>query len=311
MNSTQIKCFLALSETLNFTKAASRLYLTQPALSRQIVTLEQELNTLLLIRDSKNVRLTPAGTLLANELGEIYTSLEALISRVQTVGMGYSGMLTVGVLEGQWMGDTLTQLCRTFIQRYPNIDFRLQQGSFSLLRQQLTDGKIDAAITLEFDIRDMPGVVWKVLEEDSAVFAVSRSLRLAQKETVRIEDILQETIIAISPQDSRAGHDKLMNYLKKQGGPSQRILCAPNFSTLTLWVEAGLGVGIMNNSSALAKNTAVRLLPEVPLDDASNCVVWRQNSINPAVDLFVEMLDDWFPKDPESLHGHQAETMQH
>ena len=69
MNSTQIKCFLALSETLNFTKAASRLYLTQPALSRQIVTLEQELNTLLFIRDSKNVSLTPAGALLSSELG--------------------------------------------------------------------------------------------------------------------------------------------------------------------------------------------------------------------------------------------------
>ena len=87
MNSTQIKCFLALSETLNFTKAASRLYLTQPALSRQIVTLEQELNTLLFIRDSKNVSLTPAGALLSSELGGIYASLEALVSRVQTVGL--------------------------------------------------------------------------------------------------------------------------------------------------------------------------------------------------------------------------------
>ncbi len=299
MNSTQIKCFLALSETLNFTKAASRLYLTQPALSRQIVTLEQELNTLLFIRDSKNVSLTPAGALLSSELGDIYASLEALVSRVQTVGQGYSGMLTVGVLEGQWMGDALTRLCRAFMKRYPNIDFRLQQGSFSLLRQQLADGKIDAAITLEFDIREMPGVVWKVFEEDSAVFAVSRSLRLARQETIRIEDVLQETIIAISPQDSRTGHDKLMNYLKKQGGPRQRVLCAPNFSTLTLWVEAGLGVGIMNNSSSLANNAAVRLIPEIPLDDANNCVVWRQNSTNPAVDLFVEMLDSWFPMEQE------------
>ena len=116
MNSTQIKCFLALSETLNFTKAASRLYLTQPALSRQIVTLEQELNTLLFIRDSKNVSLTPAGALLSSELGDIYASLEALVSRVQTVGQGYSGMLTVGVLEGQWMGDALTRLCRAVMK---------------------------------------------------------------------------------------------------------------------------------------------------------------------------------------------------
>ena len=105
MNTTQIKCFLALSETLNFTKAAARLYLSQPALSRQIATLEQELNTLLLIRDSKNVRLTPAGALLAEELSGLNTALEDLISRTKAMGMGYSGSLTIGVLEGQWMDD--------------------------------------------------------------------------------------------------------------------------------------------------------------------------------------------------------------
>lgn len=297
MNSTQIKCFLALSETLNFTKAASRLYLSQPALSRQIVTLEQELNTQLFIRDSKSVRLTPAGTVLAGELGDINDALENLVARVQTVSLGYNGILTVGVLEGQWMGGTLSQMCQTFLQRYPNIDFRLYQGSFSQLRQQLIDGKIDAAITLEFDIRDMPGMVWRVLEEDVAVFAVSRSLRIAQKEVVRIEDVLRETIIVISPKDSRTGHDKLMSYLKKQGGLPQRVLSAPNFSTMTLWVEAGLGVGIMNNSSALAKNTTVRFLSEIPLDDASTCIVWRQNKQNPAVDLFLEMLDTYFSRE--------------
>ena len=297
MNSTQIKCFLALSETLNFTKAASRLYLTQPALSRQIVALEQEMNTLLFIRDSKSVRLTPAGAVLAGELGDISDALEDLVVRAQTVALGYTGMLTVGVLEGQWMGDALSQLCCAFLRRYPNIDFRLQQGSFSQIRQQLIDGKIDAAVTLEFDIREVHGLVWRVLEKDVAVFAVSRSLPLARKVAVRIEDVLDETIIAISPKDSRAGHDKLMNYLKKLGGASQKVLCAPNFSTMTLGVEAGVGVGIMNNSSALAKNTTVRLLPEIPLDDASTCVVWRQNSTNPAVNLFMEMVDGWFPKE--------------
>ena len=55
----------------------------------------------------------------------------------------------------------------------------------------------------------------------------------------------------------------------------------------------------MNNSSSLANNAAVRLIPEIPLDDANNCVVWRQNSTNPAVDLFVEMLDSWFPMEQE------------
>ena len=71
MNTTQVKCFLALADTLNYTRAAMRLYMSQPSLSRRIVSLEQELNTQLVIRDQKQVRLTPAGALLARELGGI------------------------------------------------------------------------------------------------------------------------------------------------------------------------------------------------------------------------------------------------
>ena len=293
MNTTQIKCFLALSETLNFTKAAARLYLSQPALSRQISTLEQELNTLLLIRDSKNVRLTPAGTLLASELGGLYASLEDLIARTKTVGMGYSGSLTIGVLESQWMGGTYTRLCRDFIKRYPSIDFRLQQGSFGQLRQQLIDGRIDAAITLEFDIQDMSGVVWRVFEQDNAVFAASTSLPVCRKEVVKAEDLAGETLLLISQEDSRAGHDKLLEQLKRLGWVPDNIRIGPNFATITLWIEAGLGIGVVNHFSALTKNPSIRLLSEIPVGDASACVVWRKNNLNPAIALFAELLEGW------------------
>ena len=293
MNTTQIKCFLALSETLNFTKAAARLYLSQPALSRQIATLEQELNTLLLIRDSKNVRLTPAGALLAEELSGLNTALEDLISRTKAMGMGYSGSLTIGVLEGQWLGDTFSQLCRAFIKQYSGIDFHLQQGSFSQLRQQLNDGKIDAAITLEFDIRDMSGVVWQVFEPDSAVFAASSSLPICRRKKVTLEALMAETLLLISPEDSKTGHDSLLSDLKNRGYHPRSVRLAPNFSTLTLWIEAGLGVGVVNHFSALTKNPTIRLLTEIPLGDASPCIVWRRDNLNPSIALFAEMVKAW------------------
>ena len=296
MNTTQIKCFLALSETLNFTKAAARLYLSQPALSRQISTLEQELNTLLLIRDSKNVRLTPAGTLLASELGGLYASLEDLITRTKTVGMGYSGSLTIGVLESQWMGGIYSQLCRDFIKQYPSIDFRLQQGSFGHLRQQLIDGRIDAAITLEFDIQDMSGVVWRVFEQDNAVFAASRSLPVCRKEAVKPEDLSGETLLLISQEDSRVGHDKLREQLKLVRGVPDVSRSGPNLAPITLAIEAGLGIGVINHFSALTKNPSIRLLSEIPVGDASACVVWKKNNMNPAIALFAELLEGWSDK---------------
>lgn len=292
MNTTQIKCFLTLADTLNFTKAAAKLYMSQPALSRQIVTLEQEINSLLFVRDQKSVRLTPAGALLAKELGDIQASLNDLITRVQTVGMGYTGTLTIGVLEGQWMGEEFTNLYRRFMDTYPNVDFRMVQGSFGALRRQLDSGEIDIAITLEFDVAGLDNILFRKLSEDQAVFAISKERPLAQKEVITFEDLASETMLAISPDDCRMGADMLFNDLRAAGVSVPSVRYAPNLSTVMLWVEAGLGVGIINHQSNLARNPNIRLISEIPLKDASPCVAWRKDNLNPAIALFEQMMEE-------------------
>ena len=296
MNTTQIKCFLTLAETLNFTKAAARLYISQPALSRQISTLEQEINSLLFIRDQKSVRLTPAGALLASELGGIQSALDHLVARVQTVGMGYTGTLTIGVLEGQWMGEEFTNLYRRFMDTYPNIDFRMGQGSFGALRRQLDSGEIDIAITLEFDVLGIEDILFRPLTRDQAVFAISKERPLAQKETITFEDLVSETFLVISPDDCRMGGDLLFDHLREQKLMPRNIRYAPNLSTVMLWVEAGLGVGIINHQSNLARNPNIRLISEIPLKDASPCVAWKKDNLNPAIALFDQTMETyWSP----------------
>lgn len=296
MNTTQIKCFLTLADTLNFTKAAAKLYISQPALSRQISTLEQEINSLLFIRDQKSVRLTPAGALLAKELGGIQASLEELITRVQTVSMGYTGTLTIGVLEGQWMGEEFTNLYRRFMDAYPNIDFRMGQGSFGALRRQLESGEIDIAITIEFDVAGLEEFVYRPIGRDQAVFAISRERPLARKDVISFEDLASETLLVISPEDCRMGTDLLFSDLRAVGVSVPSVRYAPNLSTVMLWVEAGLGVGIINHQSNLARNPNVRLISEIPLKDASPCVAWRKDNLNPAIALFDQMMEEYWNK---------------
>lgn len=294
LNTTQIKCFLTLADTLNFTKAAARLYISQPALSRQISTLEQEINSLLFIRDQKSVRLTPAGALLASELGGIQASLENLITRVQTLGMGYTGTLTIGILEGQWMGEEFTNLYRRFMDTYPSIDFRMSQGSFGALRRQLDSGEIDIAITLEFDVAGLEHILYRPLSRDQAVFAISKERPLAQKETITFEDLVSETLLVISPEDCRMGSELLFGHLRDMNLKAPSIRYAPNLSTVMLWVEAGLGVGIINHQSNLARNPNVRLISEIPLKDASPCVAWKKENLNPAIALFDQLMEQYW-----------------
>ena len=292
MNTTQIKCFLALAGTLNFTKAAEQLYMSQPGLSRQISTMERDLNTQLFIRDQKSVRLTPAGALLAQELGSIEQAYDRLIARVRSVGMGYSGSLALGILEGQWVGPEFTDFCRKFMDSYPNIDLQIQQGSFSDLRRKLTSGEIDVAMTIQFDIEDMEGIVSRLYDSDRAVFAVSRRLPLGQKERITPEDLMDGTFLLISPEDSRVGTELTLEHFRKLGRSPRRIRYAPNQSTMMLWIEAGLGVGVINHQSSIASNPSVRLIHEIPLQGANTMMAWKKENLNPAIALFDQALSE-------------------
>jgi len=294
MNRMQIKCFLALAQTQNFTKAAEQLYISQPGLSHQIVSLERELNIQLFVRNQKMVRLTPAAKLLAKELPDLDREYEDLIRRVQTVGMGHSGSLTIGILEGQWVGGSFADLCCAFMQKYPNIDLQLRFGTFSDLRCWLSQGDVDVALTLQFDIADVSDLQWRAYDNDYARFAVSRRLPLGQKEVIALEDVMEETLLLISPEDSRAGAVLSREFVKNSGLAPKNIRYAPNLSTIMLWIEAGLGVGIINHHSNIASNPMVRLIEEVELSEAgaNSCLVWKKECLNPAVDLFVRMVND-------------------
>ena len=290
MNTTQIRCFLAVAETLNFTKAASQLFISQPGLSRQIVSLERELNTLLFIRDKRTVRLTPAAAVLVKELENFENRLEEIIRKVQKVGQGYSGTLKIGSLGGQYIDETLADKFMNFMSDNPNIDLVFRQGSFKDLREWLISGDIDIAVTLNFDIMEMQDVVVNEYQKDSPVFAISKYTKVGRKRKITLEDLAEETLIMISPEDSRAGYELAQAFLKKQAVHFSDTRYAPNLATVMMWIEAGQGVSIINHTSNITTKSSIRLLDEIvidPTDSASDCFAWKNNNYNPAIPLFV------------------------
>lgn len=289
MNTTQIKCFLAVAETLNFTKAANQLFISQPGLSRQITSLEQELNTLLFLRDNHNVRLTPAAAVLVKELENFETRLEDIIHKVQRVGHGYSGSLTIGTLCGQYLDDELTDMFMKFMKSNPSIDMTFKQGSFRELREWVTGGDIDIAVTLSFDVANMQGIAIKEYRKDAPVFAISRYTENGRKENLTLDDLKDETLILISPEDSRAGFELMRAFLKKNSVQFQNIRYAPNLATMLMWVEAGQGVAVINHASNITAKSSIRLMDDIIIDSSKNdfsCFVWKTDNYNPAIALF-------------------------
>ena len=290
MNTTQIKCFLTVAETLNFTKAAKQLFMTQPGLSRYITSLERELNVLLFVRDKQRVRLTPAGALLAQELSDFENRMDEIINKVQKIGEGYSGTLTIGTLCGQWFENVLMDTCNDFISDNPNISLSFQQGSFRDLREWLISGKIDIAMTLEFDIRNLDDVLFERYAEDVPILGISRHRKLADKPDLTAEEMLKEPLIVISPDDSRAGYEMLMNAVRLTGANKRDIRYAPNLATLMMLIEAGQGVGVINHGSSITHNENIRVVELSADPSASSCAAWLKSNFNPAISIFMDTL---------------------
>lgn len=291
MNTTQIKYFLAVARTLNFTEAAKRLYISQPALSKQITVMERELNMQLFIRDQKKVRLTPAGAVLFKELPKLEAHYEEILHKTNVANSGRSGELSIGLLQGQMVGDTFTRIYSLFAQKYPNISVRLCRDSFSGLRRQMDEGTIDLAITLDFDIAGLPNLQYEVLEVCPAIGAVAKTHPIAEKEITSWADLKGQTLIALKEDDSYAS-DKMIIEDCKAAGFTPTILYASSLETAMLWTEAGLGITIVNSMNNLTQNPNIKMLTDLPCKNTTSVMAWKQDNINPTIALFTNFYNE-------------------
>jgi DNA-binding transcriptional LysR family regulator len=135
----QMRTFLAVADCLNFTKAAERLYLSQPTVSRQIQSLEEECKTPLLVRTRKEVRLTPAGAIMVSHLKKSLEEIEAGLEEIQASSNGITGKLNIGVLEGFETEPRVLKLLVEFGKKYSELTVNINYCSFGELRRGLKD----------------------------------------------------------------------------------------------------------------------------------------------------------------------------
>ena len=151
---SQIKCFLAAADCLSFTKAAERLYLSQPVLSRQIAGMEEELGIDLFVREKKSVHLTPAGEAMREGLSQLADDYSLLVERAMAIHKGFEGRLNIGMIEGQLICPPYSIALNRFRDKFPNVQVNLSKHTLSGLRRSLDRGDVDIAFTASFEISD-------------------------------------------------------------------------------------------------------------------------------------------------------------
>lgn len=287
MNFTQIKYFITLAKCMSFTKAASQLYVTQPALSRQIQAMEQELNLILFMRNNKSVKLTPAAQILLKEFEKIYNDYNLAVVKAQNSFEGMLGELNIGILDGAKVGDLFPEVLQYFAKYYTNVKINLRNYSFNGLIEGLYNNTLDLIITLKFDVVGRERILYRVIENTKDHVVVHKSHRFAEAKFVKLSDFREDIIMMVDTDDSEQSSKLILDECKREGFVP-KVKFAPSIQAEMLWVEAGVGVCILDSRNILRDNPAVRFLEVDTISDPSLTLAWNIDNYNPMKQIFID-----------------------
>ena len=290
MTFKQLEYFAAVARTLSFTEAANEVFVSQPALSRGIVSLENELGVSLLNRNHHTVSLTPAGTLLASELPDLRKELDRVITLVRQTENGLMGRLNIGVLEEQQLDEVMQVTFNYFAQSLPLVEFTPVRMDGRDLLDELNRNRLDIIFSMDFGLSDNPDL--DVLQLDSVPFCmlVPPDHRMANKNSASLGDFEQDTII-IDEGQKLTGEAAFLQSCFRQAGVNPNIKMAANIHTRLLWTESGFGVSMFNASNRACGSTSVRAVPLNDVPNARLVLAWKKESQNPSLRIFTHLAE--------------------
>ncbi len=293
MNLRHLKYFSALAECLHFGKAAERLFMTQPPLSRQIKELETELGVTLFHRDKRNVSLTLQGEFLYAESQKLFGQLEGIKRSIKLIDQGVVGQIRIGYV-GAAMHCVLPDLLVGLIKTYPDINTILSELSTEHQVQAIKSGQLDVGfVRTPIHLDDL--AVESVYEEKFAL-VLPKDSQFDKAEPVQLRQMANEPFIAFARECGPALVDSIINICNKCGFSPHIVHETSQINTIIRLVESGLGYAIVPASVQRGYNLQVRFIALEEFEERAHLsMVYRAVDMNPVVRNFVE-----------SVTGHDA-----
>jgi DNA-binding transcriptional LysR family regulator len=286
----QLRYFVAVAELLHFTRAARRLHMAQPPLSRQIRALELELGVQLFTRISGRVRLTHAGTIFLEESRAVLQRAEQAVRAAKDADAGRTGTVRLGI--GLGLGETASRVINRHLQHCPNIEIDVVNLPSGLQGDALIGHKIDVGF-LRPPI-DQEQLMSQRIRTERLSVVLRRSSPLAAHRRLHLRQLARETLLLIAPEISPGVYEKTLA-LYRLAGIAPRIVpteSTPLDEAGAVLVDAGKGIYIAVGSHPCHPSFAEKLTV-IPLSDANATVevhvAWRRSEQARAVLKFVEL----------------------
>lgn len=290
MTFNQINYFLTIAKHLNFTQAASELFVAQSTLSRSMAALEAEIGVKLLQRDFHNVTLTAAGELMYCEMEKIMAEIGIVVHRVQAVANNEDNKLTIGILAGQEVDSSVLFALKKLSDDFPDFDLEIRKMLHQELVDELKANKLDIAETV-ISVDDVfDDEIGCLVIERSNIYLAARTDDLLWKKSPTISDI--DGRVLLVPPDYHMGAVSIPQLIKN-AQVNALLKVTSDMESQSLWVEAGMGVTLCNKrhvicSSKNLKPIAVAQMNELP--EVCIALLWNKNCHPPILDSMLNYL---------------------
>ncbi|SMG54978.1 LysR family transcriptional regulator [Paraburkholderia susongensis] len=282
-----LRYFVTLAETRHFGRAAARLNLSQPPLSRQLAALEASLGVTLVERNPRSVTLTAAGERFYADALAILASVEQAVSNAQAAAHGEAGKLAIGFTMCSAYS-VVPGYARAFGAAYPEVGLKLREVVSNDLAAQLLAGQIDAAIMFP-NVPDK-GLETRTILSEPLCVALSRSHPRARARRLKIGQLAGEPFVLASEEVAPSLRATILEHCRSGGfEPDIRFEVQLQQTVLSL-VDEGVGVALVPSSMRKAQLAGVVFRPLVEAPLIEQVLAWSPANRNPCLGRFLEMV---------------------
>jgi DNA-binding transcriptional LysR family regulator len=291
-----LRYFQAVAEELSFSKAAKTLHIAQPALSRAVKELENELGTQLLERTKRSVKLTPAGAVLLREAGLLLGLSEEAVRKVQRTARGQEGELRLGYI-GPPTHPFLSPLLHEFHKRHPRVTVQLEERTPERVWEMVSKDRLDIGLTRPVAASERIGLQTLLLRKEPMCAALPSKHALASIKKLTWKTLADHPLVVLARREGVGLHDRVLLGCHHAGFAPKLAHTPSIVGTVLTYVEAGAGIGVVPESvSVLNTSSDILFKPLHPLQIIELVMVWNESQNNPAAHAFRSLVSEWLSR---------------
>ncbi len=283
-----LRYFVAVAEELNFGRAATRLKITQPSLSRQIQKLERELAVKLFERIPPQIQLTASGQLFLVEAQQILARVERGIQVAQKASRGEIGQLKIG-FQGSAVYDIIPNSIRVFRDRFPTVDVVIQSIETKAQIKAIENDDLDLGFVVP--PLDCDNLEVETIFQEPVIVVLPENHPLSTETEITITALADEPLILASRDRGCGLFEEIFNLYYQANLRPNVIYAAREMQVMLGFVAAGIGISLLPAYVQNLQRLGVvyrRLKPNPPLVELA--IAWKPNNNQPILEAFLEII---------------------